>query len=206
MIELSVILKILPIFLVVLVLPGPDFLVVTSISLKRGQTEGMLAALGIAIINSLYSALSLQGMAILFEKYFWLAFGFKICGGLYLLYLGFKLFRASAAVKTSACTPKISGRNGFVSGLLTTLSNPKAIAFHASIMSLVVSPSTTLGTKICIVGVIGLSCYLWFSFVAYGFSRPKVVRFYEKAQTMIDKFSGACLSFFGLALLRSASK
>ena len=136
MIDINVLLKILPLFVLVLVSPGPDFFVITTLSLKRGHMAGAQAAAGVAFVNGLFAAISLTGLALIFERYLWLTVAIKICGGLYLMYLGFLLLRSSFAASlavNNARPSRLSG-NAFASGALSTLTNPKAPFMRAFLL------------------------------------------------------------------------
>ena len=176
MIEFAVLLKILSIFMLALISPGPDFMIVSSMSLTRGRTDGIKAAAGIASVIVLYTLVSLTGLSALFAHYLWVTVAIKLCGGLYLMYLGYALWRSSLT-KPMAVEPaavNVKKKSAYLSGVLTSLTNPKAIAFFASIFAIALTPSTGMATKLAIGVAVPLMTFAWFAFVAFGLSKDKV--------------------------------
>jgi RhtB (resistance to homoserine/threonine) family protein len=205
MIDFGTLAKILPLFMLALVSPGPDFIIVSSLSLTRGRLDGIKGAAGIASVIALYTLVSLTGLSALFAHYFWMVVAIKICGGCYLLYLGIMLWRASFA-KQNTITPAtdVKKKSAYKAGALTCLTNPKPIAFFASIFALALAPETSLATKAAITAAIPGITLIWFSLVAFGLSKPKMRARYQRCQRAIDRVTGTVLAFFGLKLILSA--
>jgi RhtB (resistance to homoserine/threonine) family protein len=207
MIELSVLIKILSIFTLAVISPGPDFMIVSSMSLTRGRADGVKAAAGIATVIVFYTLLCLTGMSALFAKYLWVTMAIKIAGGLYLLYLGWAMWKASFKKAQNACVAANSEhKSAYRMGVLTCLTNPKAIAFFGSIFAIALSPDTNLATKIAINIAVPLVTFVWFSFVAFGLSKSTVRARYQRWQRALDRVTGTVLAFFGLKLLLSARR
>ena len=83
-----------------LVLPGPTILTVISYSITHGRRARLPLVLAVALGDSTALLLSLVGLgALLSASAFWFTV-VKTVGGLYLLYLGFKLLRAGVAPAT----------------------------------------------------------------------------------------------------------
>lgn len=206
MIEGAVLFKVLSIAFLAMISPGPDFMIVSSIALTRGRIEGIKAAAGVATVIIFYTLLSLTGLSALFARYFWLAVAIKICGGLYLTYLGFLMWKSSLKKeKEETVSVKISKRrSAYLTAVLTGLTNPKSIAFFASIFALALTPETHLATKAVIAVAVPLMALLWFSFVAFGLSKEKIRLRYQRMRKTIDRLTGTVLAFFGLKLVLSA--
>ncbi|MFA4995402.1 MAG: LysE family transporter [Bdellovibrionales bacterium] len=203
MIDIIVLFKILPIFFLGLISPGPDFVVVSSVSLDRGRIDGIISAAGVAAGMGVYALVSLTGMSALLAHYFWLVTAIKLCGGLYLLYLGFSMWRSSLGKmrEEAKIAADVKKKNVFVMGALTNLTNPKVIIFFVSIFALILTPETNLATKVVVWAAIPLECFLWFSFVAFCLSRDAVRVRYLRWRRAIDRGIGTILAFFGLKLL-----
>jgi threonine/homoserine/homoserine lactone efflux protein len=208
MIDFDILMKILPLFILVLVSPGPDFFVITTLALKRGRVAGVKGAAGVACINGVFCWITLMGLALLFERFLWLGLVIKICGGLYLMYLGCLLWRGSFSGERTEQAPKGAAVKGgpFTIGALSTLTNPKAIAFYGSIFALALTPHTSLETKVALGITIPFIALLWFSFVAFWFSRVSVCAFYRGCQRICDRVAGTVMIFFGVRLLVAPDK
>jgi threonine/homoserine/homoserine lactone efflux protein len=206
MVDYAALFKIVSIFILALISPGPDFMIVSSMSLARGRTDGIKAAAGVASVVFLYTLISLTGTSALFAHYFWMSIAIKVCGGIYLLYLGASLWRNSLARKTANAVQSpvtIRKRNAYLAGALTCLTNPKAIAFFASIFALALPPNTNITTNATIGVTIPIITLAWYSCVAFGLSKGKVRARYQRWQCVIDRLTGTVLAFFGLKLILS---
>lgn len=198
-------LKIAPIFFVALALPGPDFLFVSATALARGRHAGFMAAAGIATGLLFYCGVSVWGIGVLFSQMAPLIQWIKIAGGAYLLYLGFQLWRGSFHPPSDDVAQTPAGFKGspYISGILTNLTNPKAIAFFGSIFALIITTETNVETKIATTFLCSLMAFGWFAFVAATLSVPRVRRRYEGLRRVIDRTAGTLLAAFGAKLLFS---
>lgn len=119
--------------IILALLPGPGILVVIARTLASDFKHGLATCLGIVAgdyVFILLSVFGLAGLAGIMGDFFVVI---KYCGALYLAWLGINLLISKPATGDSV-TPvkkKSYGAN-FLAGLLTTLSNPKAILFYVS--------------------------------------------------------------------------
>ncbi len=207
MIDFLPFLKIAPLFMIALMSPGPDFMLVSSLSLARGRMSGFQGALGIAGGIMVYTALSMWGLALVFQRMALLMTAVKIAGGLYLCYLGILLWRSTLTKKNDASddptpdAPPKNRRNAFVMGLFTNLANPKAIAFFASVFALALTPDTNTPTKLVTVILCTLMTVGWFGFVALALSTPRLRARYRQWSKAIDRVCGSLLLLFGIKLI-----
>lgn len=207
MIDPAPILKIVPIFALALIAPGPDFMMISSMALSRGRAAGMLAATGIAASVLVYTVLCMFGLGIVFASMQWLITAIRLCGGVYLVYLGVHLWRASLKPQSGEAEVDVSrsgnSRNPFVIGFFTNMTNPKAMAFFTSIFALTLPPDASHATQAAMVLVMMLMPVLWFGIVTFGLSAPSTRKVYMKWSRWIDRVSGTFLAFFGLRLMFS---
>src|SRR6202023_2061074 len=77
--------------------PGPSFVFVSRTSLALSRRDGMAAALGMGIGGVIFAALALFGLQAVLAKVAGLYAGLRLAGGLYLLYVAFRLWRAAGA-------------------------------------------------------------------------------------------------------------
>jgi len=199
MIDLGALFKILFVFFLALVSPGPDFMIVSSISLSRGRLEGIKAAAGVAAGIVAYTLVCLLGLSALFMQHVWLVLGIKMCGGLYLAYLGIGLIKSSFATPHAeeVVLADVKKKSAFLAGALTNLTNPKAVAFFASVFALALTPETGFVMKSLIGVAIPLETLFWFSFVAFCLSDKRIRGRYQRAKHWIDRGVGGVLGFFG---------
>lgn len=120
---------------VMLVIPGPTILTVISYSMAHGRRANVPLVAAVALGDSTALAVSLLGLgALLATSAFWFT-AVKLAGGLYLLYLGFKLLRAgvSAAEMVAPAVPQARWKL-FANTYLVTAMNPKGIVFFVAFL------------------------------------------------------------------------
>ncbi|MCY0094382.1 LysE family translocator [Hoeflea ulvae] len=189
------------IFIPALMLPGPDFIGVVRSAMARGTRAGLMTTLGVTIGLGLYAGLSLIGLSAILLEYQWLAWTVRICGGLYLAYLGVRLLMTRpAAIDLDGGDHPGSG-NPLVFGFLVTLTNPKAIVLFTSVFATAVTDAMPLWVMAAMVGLVMASAALWYTLVTlFMSSRPVIARF-ENAQHWIERAAGACFIAIGAKIL-----
>ncbi|MDQ5909277.1 MAG: hypothetical protein QG599_1372 [Pseudomonadota bacterium] len=126
---------------VLLIIPGPTILTVVSYSLAHGRRANVPLVAAVALGDSTALILSLVGLgALLAASAFWFTV-IKWIGGLYLLYLGIRLFRtdATSARPVSAVAPQSYWRL-FANTYLVTALNPKGMVFFVAFLPQFISP------------------------------------------------------------------
>jgi len=123
-------------------LPGPGILVVVSRALSGGFRNGLATSVGIVAGDFVFIILSVFGLASLAQSMGDLFVWVRYAGAAYLIYLGLSVLRStqplvSSNVAETNQSPVSRSKLGrysldFMAGLLTTLSNPKAILFYLS--------------------------------------------------------------------------
>lgn len=202
--------------LVALATPGPDFFFVSQVAASHSRTAAFKATLGIALGVLFWAAAALLGLNILLTKMAWLQKGIMLAGGAYLCYLAFLLLRSALTKKAPA--PEDSETNEplnshashrshfFLKGLLTNLSNPKAVIYFSSVFSAFIGKVTDSYMIWVILTIIVVETILWFSLVSTIFSLSSMQKGYQRSAKWIDGFAGALFGGFGLYLIYSGLK
>lgn len=106
--------------------PGPSFVLVARTAVSQGRTHGLLAAAGIGAGGLVFAVLALLGLHSVLSLSPMLYLALKLAGGLYLAWLGWRIWRSAQQPlhidSTQAAPP---ARRAFATGLFTQLSNPK---------------------------------------------------------------------------------
>src|SRR5690348_6399881 len=76
--------------------PGPSFIVVARNAIGLSRRAGLATALGMGTGGVIFSGLALLGLFTLLAQVQWLYIGLKIAGGLYLVYIGYRMWRGAA--------------------------------------------------------------------------------------------------------------
>ena len=147
---LSAAMALLMAMFILALLPGPGILIVVSRTLAHGLHAGILTSLGILTGDFVFIALAVYGLSALANWMGELFLLIKYVGGAYLFYLGAKILWGKAratntqeqpleiaasiegAVKNRRLKKMAKHSTNYMAGLLTTLSNPKAMLFYAS--------------------------------------------------------------------------
>lgn len=192
------------------VAPGPDFAVIVSQSVRHGRRIGLLTALGIGCGISVHLAYTLLGMGALLHASPSLALAARLLGGIYLLYLAFKLLRAKPAPPVLAESADDSPRLGrpsawkaFAFGFLTNATNPKAPLFFLAIFTTLVSSDTPLHIQ-TLYGIWMCSVNAgWFALVSLLFSHARIRAGFIRIGHWFERFMGLILAALAARLMLS---
>lgn len=184
--------------------PGPNFLIVTQTAMSRTRRAGILTALGIATGAAVWSSAALLGLSVVFAHVAWLYAGFKLVGGLYLLYLGIRLWRAADLRLVPAAHLQAAVHTNwqaFQLGLLTNLTNPQAVIFYGSIFAALLKPDFPMWVKLTAISIIAINATVWHIALACFFSTQLVQQVYQRIRRWLDRVAGTALAFLGLWLM-----
>lgn len=194
--------------LVALASPGPDFFFISQVAASASRKQSFQAVCGITLGVFIWALLAILGLNILLQQLPWLHRGIMALGGGYLLYLSYLLTRSALAAHQAKQTDSPSQaptiqRNFFMKGLLTNLSNTKALIYFVSVFSAIVTGSVDITTKTLILGLIVIETFIWFLCVARIFSLPSIKEKYQRHTKYVDGIAGLCFAFFGVWLVYS---
>ena len=133
---------------VLLVIPGPTILTVISYSVTHGRRVKWPLVLAVALGDSTALFLSLVGLGALPATSAFLFTLIKWMGGLYLIYLGFKLLRSGvSAPAPDEPAPASTWKLFFNTYAVTTL-NPKGIIFFVAFLPQFLRPDRDIGAQL----------------------------------------------------------
>ena len=184
--------------------PGPSFVFVSRTSLALSRRDGMAAALGMGVGGVIFAALALFGLHAVLAKVAGLYAGLRLAGGLYLLYVAFRLWRAAVAplIVPASAEHRIAGPvRSFSLGLATQLSNPKTAVVYGSIFAALLPPVPPAWIFVALPPAVMVIEIGWYTIVAVTFSseRPRAV--YLRGKRWIDRTAGAVMGALGLRLI-----
>ena len=148
MIDISILLVFIPTFFFVSIIPG----LCMTFSMTLGMTIGFRRTfymiwgelIGVAVV----AISAVVGVAAIMLNYSFLFSIFKVVAGLYLFYLGIKMWRSKGKVKTVDTqldgAAQVSGLCLAGQGFLMAVSNPKAWAFLMSLLPPFIDPNLKL--------------------------------------------------------------
>jgi amino acid exporter len=192
--------------LVGLMSPGPNTLSVIGTSTGAGRKAGNSLAFGVATGSLLWGLSRSAGLTALLAAHASVLSLIKIAGGLYLLWLSFKAWRAAASaneMQTISLSANERPRYYFLRGITVQMTNPKAALTWIAIMSLGLQGGAPWWVGATIVsGTAGLSVAGHLLY-ALAFSTRRMVMLYGRARRWIEAALGAFFCFAGLKLLTS---
>jgi threonine/homoserine/homoserine lactone efflux protein len=183
--------------------PGPAVLLVVSQGVRSGFKSSQKGMAGILTGNAIYFALSSLGLGALLMSSANLFQTIKWAGAAYLVFIGLKMLFAKRAV-ASAVDPAIEARPSirlFSEGLVTQLSNPKAIVFFSALLPQFLSPNGGLLEQFAILGIVSLAIELGV-LLTYGWAaeRGSKLIFKGRFSVLTDRIAGGFLIGAGLGL------
>jgi threonine efflux protein len=125
-------------YLIAAASPGPNFFIISQLSLAGERHRAGLVAAGITAGSTLWALSAMAGLAALLLHLSWLSFGLKLAGAVYLVWYGLKLLRSAGkkSVKVPAYTQHVlTAGHAFRTGLWTSLTNPKSGVFWTSVFA-----------------------------------------------------------------------
>ncbi len=190
------------IWLVTVLSPGPNFISTVYAATTRSRQNGLVVAAGITVGTTIWAAVSLAGLAVLFQTAGWLYITIRYLGAAYLVFVGIRLLIAAGttAGPTRPLGASATSGRAFRRGLLTDLSNPKAAAFFTSLFAVAVPQTAPLWFDLliltCVVGIAGG----WYAGVAIAATWPPITRRYRRIERRLSQAAGALFVGFGLKL------
>jgi len=135
--------------------PGPNSLLVLTHGALHGHRKTLYTVGGGALGFVALIALSMLGIGALLQASAHALIVLKFVGGAYLIWLGIQLWRAPAIqLRADAATSDTRGATMFRQGLLTAVSNPKALLFYGAFLPQFIDPARDLVTQLVIMAVV----------------------------------------------------
>ena len=128
--------------------PGPNSLLVLTHGALHGHRKTLFTVCGGALGFVALIALSMLGIGALLKASAGALVVLKLLGGAYLVWLGIQLWRAPAIhLQADAAETGIRSADMFRQGVLTAVSNPKALLFYGAFLPQFIDPGRDLVTQ-----------------------------------------------------------
>ena len=157
--------------LVLLAIPGPAVLYVTSRSIGLGRSAGLVSALGIGVGTLVHVAAAAVGLSALLMSSAAAFSVVKYLGAAYLIYLGVQKLRREESLDLSQKAPRVKLSRVFGQGIIVNILNPKTALFFFAFLPQFVDASRGnvalqilfLGTLFAGMGVMSDSLWAFFA-------------------------------------------
>ena len=136
---------------VLVIIPGPSVTLVIGNSLRHGMRAGLLNVAGTQIGLAIIIGIVGLGLASVAKTMGWWFDWLRLAGAVYLVWLGWKMWRAPVPAEGTPRAPKPAG--GFLlQGVLVALSNPKTLFFFGAFFPQFMDPHGNTTFQLLLLG------------------------------------------------------
>lgn len=189
--------------------PGPSFVLIARTAVGSSRAEAVSAALGMGIGGVVFAVAALVGLQGLLRTVPSLYLALKLAGGLYLIWLGARIWRGAAQpLAATAASRRARPRSlarALVVGLGTQVSNPKTAIVYASVFAAFLPAAATLEFGAAIVVLVFVIESGWYALVALALSADGPRATYLRCKAGADRLAGGVMVALGLKLAASAT-
>lgn len=194
---------------VLVLMPGPDFAVVTKNSLALGRRRGRFCALGVTTSNALQGTVAASGLSAVIVRAQPVFEAIKWAGVAYLALLGLQALRSALrgdyqALETGAAASAVSRRReavaGFRQGFVSNITNPKVLVFYLAVLPQFLTPGAGFGWFLAFAwshAVLGLA---YFVLLTAALDRARALWSRRRVRRALDATTGAVLLGFSARL------
>lgn len=191
------------IYILAVISPGPNFLLVSRFAASNSIRAGMGASLGIVMVGLMFSIASVTGLALLIARYPAFSQVATCAGALYLMYIAFLLLRSAlrpASPGSTTLEPALKAGfwKSWRTGVLTNVTNMKTIAFMVSIFAGFLSVERSDIEKATVIAVCSSFEIFWYCGVAMIFGQGPVQRLYSRYSRQFDGTMALFLVLFAV--------
>lgn len=193
--------------LLIIVIPGPDFFIVATNTMKGSTRNGVMAALGISSAHVVYSAIAALGLIFILTSSYYAFITIMFLGAVYIAYLSLKTIlnaRKASHITTSSTYPirHISLFKSFRQGFMSTILNPKAILFYISILPQFVTKSEGSLKIIALSALFIALVFIWFFICSFLFTHIKKLFNQPTFKMVFDYVVGVILIGLAISILK----
>lgn len=185
--------------------PGPDNLMVLGVGMSRGRKQGMAFGLGCALGCLSHTILAVIGVSAIIAASPIAFTVLKMCGGLYLIWLGVQALHSKGEAKAAAVNmAEESSRKLFMKGVFANAINPKVVLFFLSFLpQFVIAEHGNMNWQTAALGVT-FTAQAAVLFGLLGFFSGSVGQWlngHSRASLWLDRAAGTIFVALGLRLI-----
>ena len=186
---------------VLAVTPGPGMFATIARALHGGFRPALSMIAGIVTGDLLFLLLAIFGLAVVAETLGEFFLIVKVLGGLYLIWLGWKMWKAEPTpVQIGASENGQRLAAGFIPGLTITLGNPKVIIFYVAFLPTFIDLAQLTALNIAAVATV-VSIVLASVLAAYAFLAARTRAVFKSRRAMRGLNRGAGTVMIGTGLV-----
>jgi threonine/homoserine/homoserine lactone efflux protein len=191
---------------VLVLIPGPDFAVVTKNTLMAGRRRGWWSSLGICTSNAVQGTAAAAGLGALIVRAQPVFEAIKWAGVCYLAVLGYQAVRSAVRGKyddpTTGNVPagRAAAFGGWRQGFVSNLTNPKVLVFYLAVFPQFLHPGTAPGWLLAFAWSHALLSLLYLLAVAAALARARQILSRRSIRRAMDTATGTALLGFSARL------
>jgi len=207
--ELSALAGVLAALTVGVISPGPSFVMIARTAVASSRSNGLAAALGMGAGGVLFALAALLGLQAVLLAVPSLYLVLKVTGGIYLAYLGFRIWgsaKHALVVEGETSGGGASLPKSLALGFVTQVSNPKTAIVYASVFAAFLPAAPSIGFDVALVTIVFAIEAGWYSIVALALSSERPRRAYLRYKASVDRVAGGVMMLLGLKLVLSSQR
>ena len=207
--ELSALAGVLAALTVGVISPGPSFVMIARTAVASSRSNGLAAALGMGAGGVLFALAALLGLQAVLLAVPSLYLVLKVAGGIYLAYLGFRIWgsaKHALVVEGETSGGGASLPKSLALGFVTQVSNPKTAIVYASVFAAFLPAAPSIGFDVALVTIVFAIEAGWYSIVALALSSERPRRAYLRYKASVDRVAGGVMMLLGLKLVLSSQR
>ena len=183
--------------------PGPDFVLITRQSIRHGRRVAFWTAGGIGTGILFHSLLAITGILVLLASNDLYLLILKLICSAYLVYLGIvSIFKPSDFKDKGYSQNQWSSAGGFSAGLLTNITNIKALLFFITLFGIVLNDQSK--ESFIVYGLyMSFATFVWFSCISYIFTSESFKKKFINFFSLFEKVLGMTLVIIALQIIRT---
>ena len=190
---------------VLVVIPGPDFAVVTKNTLAGGRSRGRWTGLGVSSSNLVQGTAAAFGLSALIISVQPLFESIKWAGVAYLGYLGVQALRSARRgeyAPLDGSDPARSARNvaGWRQGFVSNITNPKVLVFYLAVLPQFLAPGAGLGWLLVLAWTHAVLSLSYLQVLVTGLHGARRLLMRNRVRRALDAATGVVLLGFGARL------
>jgi len=204
--ELTALAGVLGALTVGVISPGPSFVMVARAAVSSSRANGIAAAMGMGAGGVLFALAALVGLQALLLAVPSVYLALKVAGGMYLAYLGFRIWKSARQALMVQGEPSVVHTalpKSLVLGFVTQVSNPKTAIVYASVFAAFLPPASSIAFDLALVIIVFAIESGWYSVVALALSSEHPRRDYLRYKASVDRVAGSVMMLLGLKLILS---
>jgi threonine/homoserine/homoserine lactone efflux protein len=194
----------LAVAIVLVLIPGPDFAVVTKNTLAAGRARGQWCALGVASSNAVQGSAAVAGLGALILRLEPLFEAIKWAGVVYLAYLGAQAMRSAVAGRYEESATPADHRGaaviGWRQGFLSNITNPKVLVFYIAVLPQFLGSTASITVLLVFALSHALLSFSYLTLVVRGLTKARALLTRRRVRRSLDAATGTALLAFSTRL------